>query len=458
MKDSIVAGIILASGTGSRTGLDIPKQFLKLAGKPVLEHTLRAFAHCEAIDEIVIVSHPDFMDRVRKIVDSLSEKQIKIVGGGASRQDSSYRGILACPEATNVVIHDAVRPLLSPTLIAKVVADLKDHDAIDVCIPATDTIINRLGKYISSIPSRENMMLGQTPQAFRRELILRAHLLAQESGVMDCTDDCGLVLRLKLPVFIEVGEQTNMKITYLNDIYVAERLLQVEGLKVGHGTEVHCVRMKSALVIGGTKGIGESVATLLRQRGVKTLAVGRYTDPRIDVSSSESAQKFLEHIERKKLRFDCVIYCPGILIQKTIMDYSERDWDNTYEINLKGVIRLLRRVSRFLNIGGHFLAIGSSSYSRGRAGYSAYSSSKAALINLIQAAAEELPEFRFNVISPQRTATGLRATAFGKQEDAQSLLNPEYIAESVLSILDTELTGMNFDVRIDVPFSEEKTV
>lgn len=397
------------------------------------------------------------MDRVQEICASISGVSINIVTGGASRQESSYRGILACPEATHVLIHDAVRPLISPTLIAKVVADLKDHDAIDVCIPATDTIVTKAGEYISAIPPRENMMLGQTPQAFRRDLLLRAHRAAQEAGFKESTDDCGLVLRLNQPVFIELGERTNMKITYLNDIYIAERLLQVAGLKVGREAGIRSTRMESALVIGGTKGIGKSVAKLLRQRGIGTLAVGRHTDPPIDVSSSESVRTFLECLEMEGTRFDCVIYCPGTLILKNIGDYDEQEWDDTYDINLKGVFRLLRQVPQFLNSGGHFLAIGSSSYSRGRAGYSAYSSSKAALINLIQAAADELPEFRFNVMSPQRAATGLRSSAFGNGESAHSLLNPEDIAASVLDILETELTGMNFDVRIDVPFTDKRT-
>jgi 2-C-methyl-D-erythritol 4-phosphate cytidylyltransferase len=430
---------------------------LKLAGRTVLAHTLRAFVRSGALDEILIVTHPDFTDRVREICSSVSEVPIKIVEGGASRQESSYFGILACPAATHVLIHDAVRPLISPTLIAKVVAGLKSHDAIDVCIPATDTIVTKAGEHIYAIPPRENMMLGQTPQAFRRDLILQAHLAAQEAGCKDSTDDCGLVLRLNFPVYIESGERTNMKITYLNDIYIAERLIQVAGLKPHHEIDSHSTCMQTALVIGGTSGIGESIASLLRQRGVKTLAVGRQTDPPVDVSCSESVRTFLEAIKLQGKRFDCAIYCPGKLILKNIEDYDEEDWDSTYEINLKGVFRLLRQVAQFLNVGGHFLAVGSSSYSRGRAGYAAYSSSKAALINLIQAVAEELPEFRFNVVSPQRAETGLRSSAFGSSENPQSLLTPEDIAECVLNILETELTGMNFDVRIDIPFTAKRT-
>lgn len=451
-----MAGIILASGTGSRAGLDLPKQFLKLAGMPVLEHTLRAFARSGAIDELVVVSHIDFIDYVRNICESISEVPLQIVAGGASRQESSYRGILACAEATHVLIHDAVRPLISPSLIKKVVVDMKYHDAIDVCIQATDTIVTKDGDFIRDIPARNNIMQGQTPQAFRRDVILNAHLSAREAGIKDSTDDCVLVLRLNIPIFIEQGERTNIKITYLNDIYIAERMLQVVGLKTGHNVKISIPRIKSALIIGGTKGIGKSIADLLAQRKVTTLAVGRHTHPSIDVSCVESVNKFLECMDKEGKRFDCIIYCPGTLIIKNIENYEEGDWDSTYDVNLKGVYRLLRHVSRFLNKEGHFLVIGSSSYSRGRAGYSAYSSSKAALINLIQAAAEELPRYRFNVVSPQRTATDLRYAVFGKKEDKRSLLSTKDIADNILNILDTELTGMNFDIRIDAPFNDKR--
>jgi 2-C-methyl-D-erythritol 4-phosphate cytidylyltransferase len=195
----------------------------------------------------------------------------------------------------------------------------------------------------------------------------------------------------------------------------------------------------------------------MRQRGFKTLAVGRQTDPQIDVSRSESILHFIECLEQKDAKFDHVIYCPGALLLKNIREYDEQEWDYTYDVNLKGVFRLLRHIPRFLNRGGHILVIGSSSYSLGRAGYSAYSSSKAALINLIQAAADEFPEYRLNVLSPQRAATDLRVAAFGNDERARTLLDPDAIAESALDIIATELTGMNFDVRVDVPFAGRGT-
>jgi len=441
--------IILASGTGSRTGLDTPKQFLKLAGRPILEHTLRVFASCLELHEIIVVAHPDFLSRTIEITDCVHGVPVRVIAGGRTRQESSYKGILSCPRATHVLIHDAVRPLVSRTLIRKIIRDLEEHDAIDVCIASPDTVIVRSGAYIDRIPPRADMMLGQTPQAFKRDLILRAHAIAESEGRLDSTDDCNLVLRLGKPVFIEEGERVNMKITHLDDLYLVERLFQVARLR---GDEPACDQssFNHALILGGTKGLGLSLASLLKSQGVDTMVAGRHTNPGVDVCSGESVKAFVLDLHSANLRFDCVVYTAGLLLRRTIAEYSENDWESTFKTNLTGVLLFLQQLEKLLRPGGHFLVLGSSSYSWGRAGYAAYSSSKAALINLIQAASDEYPGFKLNVISPQRANTQLRAQAFGK-ESRSDLLEPDEIALRISQVLGTDLTGMNFDLRVDAP-------
>lgn len=445
-----ITAIILASGSGTRTGLNVPKQFLKLAGRPVLEHTLRAFACCSELNEIVVVAHPSYVSRTEAIASRVQGIPIRVVPGEETRQESSYKGILSCPEATHVVIHDGVRPLVPVPLIRRVLMSLLTHDAIDVCIPSPDTIVVRSEEQIDRIPDRTNMMLGQTPQAFKRELILQAHQKAQADGIFNATDDCALVLRLQQKVFIENGDRVNMKITHLDDLYVVERLFQVARLGGGFDAHNHTA-IRRALVLGGTKGLGFSLTSLLKTRGVETLAVGRHTDPGVDVSSGQSIRTFVSELQKLTTAFDCVVYAAGLLLKKSIPEYSENDWDVTFETNLKGVFLFLRELESVLLPGGHFLALGSSSYSLGRAGYAAYSSSKAALINLIQAASDEYPQFRVNVVSPQRANTALRAEAFGGEESSD-LLDPNDVAYSICDILGTDLTGMNFDIRVDAPF------
>ncbi len=448
MKANIKA-IILASGSGARTGLDIPKQFLKIGGRPVLEHTLRAFSCCQELSEVVVVGNPKFLDRTIEIASVVTGLPIRVVVGGKTRQESSYNGIVSCSDASHVIIHDGVRPLISPELIRRIINRLQGHDAIDVCIPSPDTVVVRSGDHLSHIPPRTEMMLGQTPQAFRRDVILGAHEQALSDGVVDSTDDCNLVLRLGSPVYIEQGERTNMKITHLDDLYLVERLFQVGRLR-GKPDGQQCPGMDRALVLGGTRGLGYSLSSLFRSHGIQTLAVGRRTTPGVDVCSGTSIRSFISELSRLQTRFDCVVYAAGLLLKRSIQEYSEVDWDSTFETNLKGVFLVLQELQALLRPGGHFMVLGSSSYSLGRAGYAAYSSSKAALINLIQAASDEYPQFRVNVVSPQRANTPLRTAAFGA-EQPYALLEPDDVAQRIFTLLGTDLTGMNFDIRVDAP-------
>ena len=150
---------------------------------------------------------------------------------------------------------------------------------------------------------------------------------------------------------------------------------------------------------------------------------------------------------------DSLIYSAGYLIRKRILEMSSVEWDQIYNTNLRGVFFVLKHIEKVLKLQGKCIFIGSSSYSLGRQYYAAYSSSKAALINLIQAAAAEMSYYYINVISPQRADTGMRIQNFPSKKDLTSLLKPEDIAEDVLKILSLNVSGMNFDIRIDVPLT-----
>lgn len=445
-----IAAILLFAGSGVRTRLEIPKQFLKIGGKTVLEHTLCTFCRSSGLHEIVIVAHPSFLNETKEIISKLSDQRVLVVPGGATRQESSRLGISACPNATHVLVHDGARPLLSTTLIERVIREVKLHDAVDVCIPSPDTVVMSAGDFVTNIPNRKAMMLGQTPQAFSRRTLVEAHERALLDGINDATDDCALVMRLGVPVKIVEGERANMKLTHLDDLYLLERIFQVARLCEPGTLQQRRAVVNQALVIGGTEGIGASVTQALNSEGSEVLAVSRTTDPGVDVSSRTSITAFLDQLNSAGMQFDAIVYTPGFLVLKSIEQHTEEDWDHTYSVNLKGVFFILQRLRTLLRCGGHFLAVGSGNYSRGRARFSAYGSSKAALINLIQTAAEEYPEFRVNVVSPQRTNTGMRSRLFGV-EPAATLLDPRKVAEEIIHIIQTTSTGTNFDIRIDAP-------
>lgn len=220
--------IILASGTGSRSGLNIPKQFYKINGKTVLDCSIEAFQKNENIDEIVIVSNPDFIDLTKEISAKYS-KVINVIFGGETRQKSSYNGVFSIKDKdVNVLIHDAVRPFITQEIINRCIEALKEHSAVNVAIESSDTIIEvDENNIIKSIPNRKYLRRCQTPQCFNIKLIKEAHMLASDDKNAVITDDCGLVLRYNLSdIFVVNGDENNIKITYPSDIQIAEELIK----------------------------------------------------------------------------------------------------------------------------------------------------------------------------------------------------------------------------------------
>lgn len=228
-------GIILAGGSGTRLGSAIPKQFLTLAGKTVLEHSVDTFQQHKLIDEIVIVCAADWIDRVKKIADEKAWNKVRyIIPGGSKRYLSSlnamklYQGGPEC----NLIFHDAARPLVSARIITDTIRALDNWMAVDAAIPATDTVVRTVdgNKTIVEIPDRSLLYCEQTPQGFRKSIIEEAYRIALQDPDFKSTDDCGTVVKYlpDVPVFLVRGEQANMKLTYAEDIPVLEALHKLQ--------------------------------------------------------------------------------------------------------------------------------------------------------------------------------------------------------------------------------------
>lgn len=215
-KGKKVYAIILAGGASQRFGMDIPKQFIKLSGKTVLEHTLDVFENHPLVDEIYLVVNPEYKIMTEEIVMRNSYRKVtKILNGGKTRQESSKAGVRAVPDENSfILIHDAVRPFISEKVITNVLEKLLDCESADVAIPATDTIIKVRGDVIDDIPNRNELKLGQTPQGFRTKIIKKAYELFEQNPV-EVTDDCGLILKYNLgKIGVVQGERFNIKLTY----------------------------------------------------------------------------------------------------------------------------------------------------------------------------------------------------------------------------------------------------
>ena len=221
--------IILAGGSGNRLGSDAPKQFLKVAGKEIIEYTIDTFEKCNAIDEICIVSRADYVSHIEELVElNHFEKVKKIVPGGKERYHSSLAALDAyTDDDTNLLFHDAVRPLVSERIINDCVSALQNYNAVGVATPTTDTILE-IGddNCITNIPNRNQLRNAQTPQGFKRWVIRKAYDIALADEHFQTTDDCGVVKKY-LPsekIYIINGENTNIKITYKEDIELLEKL------------------------------------------------------------------------------------------------------------------------------------------------------------------------------------------------------------------------------------------
>ncbi|MDR1595304.1 MAG: 2-C-methyl-D-erythritol 4-phosphate cytidylyltransferase [Puniceicoccales bacterium] len=223
--------ILLAGGVGKRVKSGVPKQFLKVFGKMVLEHSVEVFENNELIDEIIVVTHKRFLDFTNEIFKRNRYKKIaNILVGGKTRQKSSYIGVCSvCDDEAKILIHDAVRPLVTDRMIRDCIVALDTYDAVSVAIPETNTIVKSFnGSVVDGILERQLLVRVQTPQAFKLSVIRYAHELANAQASSSHTDDCGIVKLFNLArIHIVKGDETNIKITNFVDIFIADMLFKM---------------------------------------------------------------------------------------------------------------------------------------------------------------------------------------------------------------------------------------
>jgi len=226
--------IIAAGGQGKRiiaadSERKLPKQFLMLKDKPVLAHTVEKFERCELVDEIVVAVPEDYLGYCSQaIVDKYGFRKVrKVICGGEERQDSVYLGLKACPNNTSiVVIHDGVRPLISVDRISESIKICQEKKAVVVAVPVKETVKRVEQGNIVTTLERSRLWFTQTPQTFEYKLILDAYGRAEEDNSVG-TDDSVLVERLGHEVTILEGDYRNIKITTMEDLHAAEKLLEM---------------------------------------------------------------------------------------------------------------------------------------------------------------------------------------------------------------------------------------
>ena len=224
-----VIAIIVAAGKGIRMNDPLKKQYHSVACLPIVVHTLRVFDSCTLIDDILLVVPEEDLQFCRNelVADTNLKKKITLVAGGPQRQDSVYNGLQKIDDHDSiVVIHDGVRPFLTLDQLEACITEAKEHGACILGVPAFDTLkrINASKTIVETI-DREHIWFAQTPQAFRYDLIKKAHDEARQQGFSG-TDDAALVEQFGSRVRIIAGSRNNIKITSSDDLEMARILLE----------------------------------------------------------------------------------------------------------------------------------------------------------------------------------------------------------------------------------------
>ncbi|BAU26146.1 2-C-methyl-D-erythritol 4-phosphate cytidylyltransferase [Aneurinibacillus soli] len=220
----MVGVVIAAAGQGKRMGGSIKKQFIELEGKPVLLHTLDLFASRTDIADVVVVTSAEDVAQTRELI--ASYPVVRVVAGGAERQDSVYEGLCALRACEYVLIHDGARPFVSQAALDAVIQAVRERGPAILAVPVKDTIkrADEAGQVLDT-PPRKSLWAVQTPQAFLLSTILTAHEKARSEGFVG-TDDASLVERVGQAVYVVEGEYTNIKLTTPDDLIMGEAILR----------------------------------------------------------------------------------------------------------------------------------------------------------------------------------------------------------------------------------------
>ena len=303
-REHKIAVVIAAAGQGKRLGADIPKQFLKIAGEPILVKTVRAFCSNDNVDCVFIVTNEDYIQHCEELSREYNlDKVVSVVEGGKERQDSVYRALQriseASPDADFVLVHDAARPFISQETINAVIEAAVSVGAAIACVPVKDSIRQGNSDESHNV-DRSNLYNVQTPQGFKKSILIEAYEKAFSDKYYG-TDDAGLVERLGQKIELVMGQYDNIKITTKEDMPMESR--------VGTGFDVHALVEGRPLILGGVeipfeKGLdGHSDADVLIHALMDALLgaaamgdIGRHfpdTDPKYKGISSV---KLLKHV------------------------------------------------------------------------------------------------------------------------------------------------------------------
>uniref|UniRef100_UPI004056F772 2-C-methyl-D-erythritol 4-phosphate cytidylyltransferase n=1 Tax=Candidatus Electronema sp. TaxID=2698783 RepID=UPI004056F772 len=258
MRSSRCGVIIPAAGSGSRMGTAQPKQFLELAGMPVLARTLRAVLNHPKVDAVIAVLPPEQLQSgaalILPFLSPAQQDKLGFAAGGASRQQSVRNGLAALTaEISCVLVHDGARPLVTAAIIDRCLAGIAERGAVIAAVPVKDTLKEAAGGTVLRTVDRERLWQAQTPQGASRILLEQAFRQAEADGFVG-TDEASLLEHAGIPVSVVMGSGRNLKITQPEDLALAAALLRQEEesiMRIGHGFDAHRLVEGRRLILGG---------------------------------------------------------------------------------------------------------------------------------------------------------------------------------------------------------------
>ena len=245
-----IKAIIVSAGNGKRVGGDLPKQYLKIDGIPILAKTIQRFHEVDIIDEVIVVISQKHQKYFDKFILPIIQKEVVIILGGKTRRESVYEGLKHTDSEDLVLIHDGARPFITYELIIKIINGVKHFGAAAPGIKVTDSIWEKNNKVISGVQNRDNFLKAQTPQGFFTKDIIKNY----EKVKKEPSDDVELAVNNGLRVRIVEGDEKNIKITTMNDIEninsTSKSFLKI---RTGIGYDVHAFEAGNELILCGLK-------------------------------------------------------------------------------------------------------------------------------------------------------------------------------------------------------------
>lgn len=411
-----IVGVILASGRGERTGSYVPKQFVKVNGRRLIDYVIDAFE--DAGIDIAITLPPDYTDKI------LSKRNDIVLIKGAKERADTIRNtfpVLEQMKADYVIYHDSARPLITPQVLLAVKEQLLS--GCDVLVSGTPITDSLLCLQPLECLERTPYRLIQTPEAFKVSKLLDAYRTA--NFIHPTLISYPLLNDPTLQVFNP--EFYNFKVTFTEDIRIAEKLLVDDYLPPAQLPDPNNLKNKHVCILGGSGGIGSAILHELK----KYCSVFAPSRKEIDLSGN---WKFPEE------KYDHLVYAAGLCYDdQHILDIELR---NMFEVNVYSVNAIMKYAPYHINSGGSILIIGSSSSTMGRSGFGLYSASKAAANSLVQAYGPILHHagFRVNSLCPTKTNTPMvKKTA--TELDMEYILEPEYVAKVAVRSLLVQESG-----------------